>query len=253
MQVKNRSPLCKPYTIEIVREIPLNIKKTLQNLRENEIDDLKVKVLDYLQEPRNIEQIKEFVGLGTTRDAVRRHFITPMINQGLIKRTNENNHGDIHQRYIRAEVEITQEMKDSIKEQDNKVANSQKEKILEFCKEPRGIKEIIKHLESKTAPLYVRQLREQGKLRYTIPNNPYSQNQKYINSEINYNPLTDDEIIEYCKEPRTKQELETKFGLTKWTRKIIVERLLNIEKICYTEESLALGKCDGNRRLIANG
>ncbi len=236
-----------------MREIPLNIKKTLQNLRENEIDDLKVKVLDYLQEPRNIEQIKEFVGLGTTRDAVRRHFITPMINQGLIKRTNENNHGDIHQRYIRTEVEITQEMKDSIKEQDNKVANSQKEKILEFCKEPRGIKEIIDHLKSKTAPLYVRQLREQGKLNYTLPYTPYSINQQYINAEIEYNTLTDESIIEYCKEPRTKHEIQTHFGMTVSIRKSTIKRLLNLEKICYTEESLALGKCDGNRRLIANG
>ena len=56
--------------------------------------------------------------------------------------------------------------------------------ILEICKEPKSIKEILKELDYKSMPTlkreYIKPLLEQGKLKMTIPDKPTSRNQKYI-------------------------------------------------------------------------
>ncbi len=57
------------------------------------------------------------------------------------------------------------------------------DRILEYCKEPRGILEIAMYLgykEKKTVRKYLSPLLEQGRIAMTVPEKPNSRNQKYI-------------------------------------------------------------------------
>ena len=56
--------------------------------------------------------------------------------------------------------------------------------ILEFCKEPKSAKEIMKYIRLRHRPTfiydYLNPLLEKGKLQMTIPDKPKSRNQKYV-------------------------------------------------------------------------
>ena len=244
---------CANHTVlEIVREIPLDNKKTLVNIEKNERLDMEQEILEFCKQPRSLDEIKEYTKLGTTRDAVRRHFINPLIRDGRLKYTH-NYKCHYNQRYINSQVEVTPEMLINIQETADKLTPKRMEMILELCKEPKGIREIEKHIGSKTASKYVAELIKQGKLKFTIPSSPYSNKQKYINSEIEYQTYEECDIIEFCREPRTKSEIAKQFNMTECVRKRMVKRLLEQGLIDYTEESKKLGIYDGNRRLIKIG
>ncbi len=72
-----------------------------------------------------------------------------------------------------------EELKSDIKAQDKA-----QDKILEFCKEPREMSEIMKCLGYKNrrrfARDYIEPLLKQGVLIMTIPDKPTSRNQKYV-------------------------------------------------------------------------
>ena len=66
--------------------------------------------------------------------------------------------------------------------QDKKLAKIHK--ILEICREPKSISEIMRELEYKSSPTlkrdYIKPLLKSGKLKMTIPDKPTSKNQKYV-------------------------------------------------------------------------
>ena len=244
---------CANHTVlEIVREIPLDNKKTLVNIEKNERLDMEQEILEFCKQPRSLDEIKEYTKLGTTKDAVRRHFINPLLRDGKLKYTHDYK-CHLHQKYINSQVEVTPEMLINIQEKDDTLTPKRMEMILELCKEPKGIREIEKHIGSKTASKYVAELMKQGKLKFTIPSSPYNNKQKYINSEIEYQTYEECDIIEFCREPRTKSEIAKQFNMTECVRKRMVKRLLEQGLIDYTEESKKLGIYDGNRRLIKIG
>lgn len=80
---------------------------------------------------------------------------------------------------------IEQDKPNKITEQDK--PNKKEEKIiaiLEFCKEPKSVKEIMEYIGLKHRPTfiydYLKPLLEKNKLQMTLPNKPKSRNQKYI-------------------------------------------------------------------------
>lgn len=245
-------PCARQTTLEIVRYIPLDNKKTLINIEKNERLDMEQEILEFCKQPRSLDDIKEYTKLGTTKDAVRRHFINPLIRDGRLKYTH-NYKCHYNQRYINSQVEVTPEMLINIQETADKLTPKRMEMILELCKEPKGIREIEKHIGSTSAREYVAELMKQGKLKFTIPSSPYNNKQKYINSEIEYQTYEECDIIEFCREPRTKSEIAKQFNMTECVRKRMVKRLLEQGLIDYTEESKKLGIYDGNRRLIKIG
>lgn len=246
------TPCARQTTLEIVRYIPLNNKKTLINIEKDERLDMEQAVLEFCKQPRSLDEIKDYTKLETTRDAVRRHFINPLLRDGRLKYTH-NYKCHYNQRYINSQVNVTPEMLINIHETADKLTPKRMEMILELCKEPKGIKEIEKHIETTNARQYVAELMKQGKLKFTIPSSPYSNKQKYINSEVEYKTYEESDIIEFCKEPRTKSEIAKQFNMTECIRKRMVNRLLDKGLIDYTEESKQLGIYDGNRRLIKIG
>lgn len=246
------TPCARQTTLEIVRYIPLDNKKTLINIEKNKRLDMEQEILEFCKQPRSLDEIKEYTKLGTTRDAVRRHFINPLIRDGRLKYTH-NYKCHYNQRYINSQVEVTPEMLINIQESADKLTPKRMEMILELCKEPKGIREIEKHIGSTSAREYVAELMKQGKLKFTIPSSPYNNKQKYINSEIEYQTYEECDIIEFCREPRTKSEIAKQFNMTECVRKRMVKRLLEQGLIDYTEESKKLGIYDGNRRLIKIG
>lgn len=244
--------MCNPFMLEITREIPYKIKKCPQNMDKNEIKELQDKIIEFCKEPRSIEEIKEYTKLENSIDTIRGYTLKPLIMSGRLKYTHEYK-CHYNQRYIDARVEVTQEMLDNIKAKADTLTPERIEKILDFCKTPKGLREIEECIQTKNALQYVRKLVMEGKLKLTHPDIPSYLKQKYFNAESNCEQFTDQAVADYCIEPRTKQEIETHFNLTKPMRKGVVQRLINSGKICYTEDSKQLGKCDGNRRLIKIG
>ena len=83
------------------------------------------------------------------------------------------------------EYDAEQVKPNKITEQDK--PNKKEDKInliLEFCKEPKSVKEIMEYIGLKHRPTfmydYLNPLLEEGKLQMTIPDKPKSRNQKYI-------------------------------------------------------------------------
>ncbi|MDR3185478.1 MAG: hypothetical protein LBU04_01515 [Christensenellaceae bacterium] len=60
--------------------------------------------------PRSVGEIKKHLKLDTTIDAVRRHFINPLVDQARLKYTQPQHHAHASQRYINAEVKVTADM-----------------------------------------------------------------------------------------------------------------------------------------------
>ena len=74
--------------------------------------------------------------------------------------------------------------------QDKKTQDKRNEtfnKIIEICKEPKSIKEIMEELGFKSNKTfkrsYIKPLLESRKLKMTIPEKPTSRNQKYISNK----------------------------------------------------------------------
>lgn len=251
--MKKCSPLCKPFIAEITREIPLKTKKTLLNIEKTDLEKMRDKVVEFCEYPQSVYDIKQFTKLDTTIDSVRRYLINPLMKEGRIKYLYPDNPARFNQKYISAKVEITKDLVDKVEQESDKLTQQRNELIMDFCKVPRGIKEIEKCIGSKNARQYTSELVKEGKLRYLYPDIKYCSTQKYINAEIQWEILTDDAVIEYCKEPRTKSEIQNHFKIKESMRKGIVNRLLKDGKLCYTEDSMQMGEYDGNRRLIKNG
>jgi predicted HTH transcriptional regulator len=92
------------------------------------------------------------------------------------------------QNFIRIEFYFDKEVLEYLEEKAQEKAQEKKiinEKvILDFCKEPKTLKEIIEYFGYKNARRfrenYINALLEQEKLEMTIPNQPKNRNQKYV-------------------------------------------------------------------------
>ena len=61
--------------------------------------------------------------------------------------------------------------------------NDTGKRILEFCEEPKGSREILEYLnlkDIKSLREQIKKLLDQGRLARTVPDKPNSRNQKYI-------------------------------------------------------------------------
>lgn len=244
--------MCKPFVVEVTRNIPLEYRKTLVGADKSQIALFNDQVVKFCSVPRTLDEIRQELGFDSITESLRKSIIDHLLKSGRLKYFYDyKSHAG--QRYIDTNVEITKQMMDEVNALNRKVATALKQQILDFCDKPRGIREIKKHIKSTTANDFIRELIADNKLKRTYPDIPSSNKQQYIRADIEYKQFRDQDVVEYCSEPRTKAEIQQHFGISESTRKGVVNRLLKSGKIDYTEESKKLGKCDGNRRLVKNG
>ncbi|MCL2751420.1 MAG: hypothetical protein FWE62_01545, partial [Firmicutes bacterium] len=119
--------------------------------------------------------------------------------------------------YLAAGIERTAEIEEIIRQKSKRKANIElQEKVLEYCKEPRTMKEIMAYLNmtcpTNVAQRVLRPLMHEGKLRLRYKKN--GSNQQYINAEVPFNYVTETSILEYCKTPRLVKEIREHFDMT---------------------------------------
>lgn|GEM_PF-5409097 len=112
---------------------------------------------------------------------------------------------------------------------------TRKDEILEFCRTPRTSDEIGELINVGTkyrvTSDYLRPLIKSGKICLTIPEFPTSNFQRYVNVENADIIPSESAILEYCKIPRTNQEIGSYFGMCPYHQKILIQRLLKSKKL----------------------
>jgi hypothetical protein len=93
---------------------------------------------------------------------------------------------------------------------------------------------------------------DDGKIKFTIPLIPSHIKQRYVSTEVEYETLSLEQIINYCKTPRRKQDIAEHFKLTLSERRSIPKGLIESGRLRYTDESLRLCEFDGKRKLVVN-
>lgn len=172
-------------------------------------------ILEYCKTPRRKKEIREHFGLNISQAISH---VDPLIADGRLKMTDPNNPQNYWQRYTSAidGVPITDE-----------------EIILDFCATPRTRQEIadrlgihIDKMKSYTQPLV-----DSGKLKMTKPMRPTSKEQQFYVGECDVAILSEESFIEYCREPKTRKEIDRHFGLTDYTTKLYLTKFVAQEKI----------------------
>ena len=246
----------KPHIIQITRRIPLEIKKTLKNIDKDDFLALKQKLLEFCREPRSIHEIKAFLPLDTSAWAIRSHIVNPLIADGKLKYTIPYDKDNTNQMYINAEVELA-EIEKIIKQKCTSPETAAlKEKALEFCKEPKTIKEIMAYLEmtrtANVARRVLRPLMAEGKLRFRYPHDPYYINQQYVVAESELPVLSEENLLEFCRTPRHIFEIREHFEIGGHLCRTFIKPLVAKENLVYTEY-IKIGKCSMQRMLKSNG
>ena len=99
---------------------------------------------------------------------------------------------------------------------------TREEALLGFCEIPRTRGEVADFLQISRkayqwiADKYTRPLVECGKLKMTLPNQDLSKNQKFVSATTAGTIATDEAILEFCAEPRSRAEINEHFGLSGW-------------------------------------
>ena len=105
------------------------------------------------------------------------------------------------------------------------------EMILEFCKEPRTIDEITKHIKiafhQRAREGYVYPLVEKGELCISAQSK-LCNNKKYVTKGYEPAPIpTQAAILEFCQRPRTRKEIQSYFNLRRFKGSCNIAKLLN--------------------------
>ncbi len=174
---------------------------------------------DYCQVPRSREELAERFGMNlkyVTR------YIKPLIERGKLKMTKPEAPASIEQRYVSADT-------------DTVILST--DEVTAFCEIPRGRKEIAERfgLKHYSANIYLLRLVNEGKLKMTIPLCPASWHQRYVRPDIEVVTLTEEALLEYCREPRTKAEITAHFGINaKMTMGKYLEPFMRSGKLRHT-------------------
>jgi len=158
--------------------------------------------------------------------------------------------------YLTAGIERTAEIEEIIKQKSIRKENADlMQKALEYCKEPRTMREIMEHLGISHATCagkrILRPLMAEGKLRLRYPKT--GSNQQYINTEVPFNYVTETSILEYCKTPRLVKEIREHFDMTQSVYVGMIRPLKDAGKLVYVGEYEIVNKFNAQRRLQSNG
>ncbi len=102
----------------------------------------------------------------------------------------QNVHQDVHQGVHQGRQDGRQDRRQDRRQEEEpqKIVNVSLSEILEYCKTPRSIKEILEFCGAKSRTTFIKNhlatLISEGKLRMTIPDKPNSKNQKYTSRDF---------------------------------------------------------------------
>ena len=215
-------------------EITSDMQETLLQLSKTEKHlELEQKTLNFCKVPRTVGEIKDYIGLASY-DIVRKRAIQPLIDQGKIKLLYPHNPLYKKQKFVISESVVG-------------FPPFTEKEIIAFCETPRSKEEIKNHFGIKQDLLYkvLNPIIGVGKLSYT---KCVKIGKSIIHPKLvkNDNPQavtivrpkpTDEEIIEFCKTPRHSFELSQEFVFSSHTCKKIVDRLIRVGKLIYTEDT----------------
>jgi hypothetical protein len=158
------------------------------------------RLIEFCRTPKSKAEVNRFLGMakGTTQ-WVWDKYLQPLIDDGRLKMTLPKNKTSQNLRFVSGEVAVPTEVA-----------------ILEFCAEQRTRREIIEHfgLTEWTTWTYINPLVESGKLNLTSPNSGVmNKAQRYTSQPVVVKKMTDEALREYCKEPRSRNDILKHFDI----------------------------------------
>lgn len=185
----------------ITREASFPIEPHVRLAKVDEISGKtkEQELLEYCQTPRLGREIYGWLGLKASHYATHT-FIMPLVKSGKLVMTLPNFPTSNNQRYTTAGFEPP------VASDDN---------ILEYCQVPRRKKEIEEHfgLSSFQVRQHIEPLIASGKLKGTDPRNPKNHWQRYVSTDTDIPITTDEIILNFCTEPKSRKEIAERLGL----------------------------------------
>ena len=176
-------------------------------------------IIKYCQIPRSRQEIAKQFGIHIKYVVP---YIKPLLQNGKLKMTKPETPSSIDQRYI------------------NNMADAailSADEVMAFCDRPRDRKEIAEKfgLKYHNAKEYICRLVLEGKLKMTIPMCPASWHQKYVRPDIKVRQLTEESLLKYCREPRSKREITEYYKIhSSMTMGKYLEGFINYGKLIRT-------------------
>lgn len=193
--------------------------------------------------PRSIVDLKDFLRL-RNKQMVQSRFTNPLLKQGKLKFVYPESPTSNLQRYLSTEVEITPEMQKTIDQLSKTKKHLKLEKMtLEFCKIPRTLGEIKEHIGLAGYDIVrkraVQPLIDQGKIKLMYPHDPLYRMQKYVvaDSELGFEPFTEESILAFCETPRSKIEIENHFAVGQDLLYKVLTPIIEQGKLVYTKST----------------
>jgi len=165
-------------------------------------------LIEYCSEPRYKVDIEKHFSLSQFQ---RQQHINPLIERGLIDKTNLRQRGNnlTGRRMPRKRIVLT------------------RDGILEFCKTPKTRNEIAEQMQISKEYLkpHLDALIADGKLLMTMPDKPKCVDQQFVSAEdvADTKILSAEKIAEFCDTPKSRREIAKHFGI----RNYIAQRYIN--------------------------
>ena len=147
--------------------------------------ELSEKTIESIRKNPKITQTKLASELNVSRSTIQR-LLAKLMQNGQIERI-----GKTRGQWTVKNALVTIQVNTQVATQDNTQVSAAEssdklKQILDFCAEPKSVKEISEYLgfkERKSTSKYLKQLLESGRIAMTIPEKPNSKNQKYVTTK----------------------------------------------------------------------
>jgi predicted transcriptional regulator len=178
------------------------------------------------------ERIIQFCQTSKSRSEIAEHFnihlkyafryIKPFVESGVLKMTKPDTPSSIDQRFYSGDTDVMILSETTVRA---------------FCQFPRGRQEIAEHFGIKRylADRYINEYVRDNKLKMTMPINPICKQQRFVDGAAEIGVFSEETLLEYCKTPRSKEEIYKRFGIsTKDAVSNFINPLLNNGKLKRT-------------------
>lgn len=177
------------------------------------------RILEFCKTPKSRKEIAAHLGMNFNY-IVR--YAKLLAESGKLKMTKPEMPSSIDQRFYSADIEV--------------IVLSETT-MLAFCKMPQSRRDIAEHFNIKRylAEKYINDYVREGKLKMTMPINPDCKQQRFVDSQVEVNIFSEETLLEFCKAPRSKEEISQYFGTTtKGAVSTFINPLLNNGKLKRT-------------------